>query len=202
MGAASVVASVCVAVFYVSENWQIPTFAWHPLLVTLGLFFLVQSILILQPTRAQAEKKLGLQWHQILILCAGLPMMTMGAWIIWHLHSLPGQKHFISWHGLLGFCIIMLLWLQVLFGASTLYWKNVFYGTESRAKAMWKYHRMSGYTLCALLLVELVLAFWEVQWMKKTGGLPLVAFTTAMVVVTSYGIANRVDLSKWGFGSP
>ena len=141
IGATFVVASVCLVVFYGSENWQIPTFAWHPLLVTLGLFFLVQSILILQPTKAQAEKKIGLQWHQILILCASLPMMTMGAWIIWCLHSLPGQKHFISWHGLLGFCIIMLLWLQVLFGASTVYWKNVFYGTESRAKAMWKYHR-------------------------------------------------------------
>lgn len=64
------------------------------------------------------------------------------------------------------------------------------------------YNSMSGYTLCALLLVELILAFWEVQWMKKTGGLPLVAFATAMVVLTSYGIAKRVDISKWGFGSP
>ena len=92
IGATFVVASVCLVVFYGSENWQIPTFAWHPLLVTLGLFCLVQSVLILQPTKAQAEKKIGLQWHQILILCASLPMMTMGAWIIWSLHSLPGQK--------------------------------------------------------------------------------------------------------------
>lgn len=141
IGAASVVASVCAVVFYRSEGWHIPTFAWHPLLVTLGLFFLVQSILILQPTKAQFEKKIGLQWHQILILCTGLPMMTVGTWIIWYMHSLPGRKHFVSWHGILGFCIMILLWLQVLFGASTVYWKDAFYGTESRAKAMWKYHR-------------------------------------------------------------
>lgn len=63
------------------------------------------------------------------------------------------------------------------------------------------YTSMSGYTLCALVLVELILAFWELKWMKKTGGLPLVAFTTAMVVLTSYGIAKRVDMSKWGCSS-
>lgn len=116
-------------------------FAWHPILVTLGLFCLIQSILVVQPTKTPAEKQAGLDWHKTFILYLGLPLITLGAWVVWYLHHLPGQKHFISWHGTLGCAIIILIWTQAAFGATTVYWKTYFYGTESRAKAMWKYHR-------------------------------------------------------------
>lgn len=141
LGAASILLSVWGLAFHGTEKWSVPTFAWHPILNTLGIFALVQSLLILQPTKDILDKKVGLQWHQILILSASLPLITLGSGVMWYLHDLPGKQHFISWHGILGVAIVTLLWAQVLFGATTVYWKRFFYGTESRAKSMWKYHR-------------------------------------------------------------
>lgn len=49
-----------------------------------------------------------------------------------------------------------------------------------------------------LLFVELILAFWEVKWMQNAGSVSLVIFTTAMTGLMAYGIATRIDTSKWG----
>jgi len=58
---------------------------------------------------------------------------------------------------------------------------------------------MFGYTLCSLLMVELLLAFWEVEWMYRTGGLVLIVLSTVTMLLTAYGVATRVQTSKWGF---
>ena len=58
---------------------------------------------------------------------------------------------------------------------------------------------MFGYTLCSLLMIELLLAFWEVEWMYRTGGFVLVVLSTVTLLFTAYGIATRVQTSKWGF---
>lgn len=58
---------------------------------------------------------------------------------------------------------------------------------------------MFGYTLCSLLMIELLLAFWEVEWMYRTGGFVLVVLSTVTLLFTAYGIVTRVQTSKWGF---
>lgn len=127
----------------------LPLFAFHPLLVSMGLYMLFQGMAALQKTRGQDEKARGLLRHQILLGVLGVPLITVGVYIMWHLHSKPGAKHFISWHGLLGALLLLALWLQGLFGLAVVYSPRMIFGSENRAKAMYKYHR---YVSCMWLM--------------------------------------------------
>lgn len=139
-GTLAIVASIWCLVLY-STGGKVPFALYHPLFVSLGLLLLIQGVLVLQPTQSQPAKKVGLQAHQIFVLFLGLPLLTLGVWIMWHAHSQPGAKHFISLHGILGVVLLVLLWLQAVFGISTVWGDGQVYGSSAKAKSLWKYHR-------------------------------------------------------------
>lgn len=134
------VVSIWAMVLYATGG-KVPFALYHPLLVSLGLYLLLQGILVLQSTQTPQEKDAGLALHQLFVLGAGLPLLTFGVWIMWHSHSKPGAKHFISWHGVLGVALLALLWAQALLGASTVWAQEPVFGSVGKAKSVWKYHR-------------------------------------------------------------
>lgn len=122
---------------------KLPLFGYHPLAQSLSLILLAQGLLVLQPTTPQTPKRKGqaLIWHQLFFLISFLPLVTAGAWIMWHLHSKPRAKHFISWHGTLGAIAVVWAWMQAAVGAASVWFKGKALGGEARAKSMWKWHR-------------------------------------------------------------
>lgn len=125
---------------------------------------LLQSILTLQPT-SQArrnEKQLGFRVHRLVNLALVLPLFTVGASIMWYLHDQPGQKHFISWHGILGTVIIAWAWLQVAFGIVVTSFDGNLVGGISNAKALWKHHRYVGFTPWPTLVSQTLLSHRQV----------------------------------------
>ena len=174
----------------------LPTFGYHPLIQSLGLVLLTQSLLVLQPTTTPASKKAGLKWHQIFNLLLVLPLFTAGASIMYYLHDQPGQKHFISWHGTLGFVVVIYAWFQAAIGAASVWFKGALVGGEIRGKALWKYHRLSGYLLLSLFLVTFVLAILETTWSTKNGSILQHGTALALVAVLGASIFARVNTNK------
>lgn len=122
---------------------SLPLFGYHPLVQSLGLVLLVQSILVLQPTSQQdpARKQKALDLHQLLNLGLALPLLSAGATIMWYLHDQPGTSHFISWHGTLGTVAVLWAWVQAVVGAASVWFDGKLLGGGAKAKAMWKWHR-------------------------------------------------------------
>ena len=164
----------------------------------------------LQKARGQDEKARGLLRHQILLGVLGVPLVTAGVYIMWHLHSKPGAKHFISWHGVVGVLLLLGFWVQGIFGLAAVYVPRLLFGSEARAKAMYKYHRyvpwrithatrLFGYALGTLILLELLLAIWEVRWVQTATQLPHRVLATGLVLALGFGVFRHVDAAKLGW---
>ncbi|SHO76003.1 Uncharacterized protein MSYG_0337 [Malassezia sympodialis ATCC 42132] len=191
--------SIWVLVFSKVGLYPVPLFAFHPLLVSLGLYLLFQGMAALQKARGQDEKARGLLRHQILLGVLGVPLVTAGVYIMWHLHSKPGAKHFISWHGVVGVLLLLGFWVQGIFGLAAVYVPRLLFGSEARAKAMYKYHRLFGYALGTLILLELLLAIWEVRWVQTATQLPHRVLATGLVLALGFGVFRHVDAAKLGW---
>jgi hypothetical protein len=57
---------------------------------------------------------------------------------------LHGATHFKSWHGKLGIGALGWIFIQVLLGGGSVWFGGAAFGGGSRAKAVWKYHRLAG----------------------------------------------------------
>ncbi|EPE03209.1 cytochrome b561 [Ophiostoma piceae UAMH 11346] len=174
-GAILLVALVWTAV---SQNTFLPLFSPHPLLQATGVFFVVQAILVLQPTAAPHDKVRGARVHAVLHLVSFLILFGGVAFIETNKFVNNGV-HFHSLHGYLGVLTAVVLFAQYLFGL-IVWWAPAFIfgaaadGGVDRAKALWKQHRWSGYVLL----------------------LPLVAVTVATATSTDYNV-NVLDIRPW-----
>jgi len=74
----------------------------------------------------------------------------------WHKRR-SGIGHFESPHAILGLVIYVLLLLQAFVGF-TQYFVPRLYGGVENAKSLYKYHRVSGYLILILVLVNVALA--------------------------------------------
>ncbi|CAO1624408.1 unnamed protein product [Parajaminaea phylloscopi] len=149
--------------------FSLPLFGYHPLLQSLSLLFLAQSVLVLQPTTQARpkEKKAAFGVHQAVNLVL-LPVVTAGASIMLYLHH-PGN-HFISWHGILGTAVLAWMWGQALFGAASVWGGGRLLGGEAKAKGWWKWHRLSGYILLPAFLLTLSLGATQTAWARQNSG--------------------------------
>ena len=63
------------------------------------------GILTLQSTNHPKTKAAGLVRHQLAVFLAGIPLLVIGTWSIYHNKQLGARPHFVSWHGVKKFFI-------------------------------------------------------------------------------------------------
>ncbi|KAG7285236.1 hypothetical protein NEMBOFW57_009857 [Staphylotrichum longicolle] len=166
----------------------------RPLLQSLGVFAVLQAILLLQPTATPSAKRAGQRGHALLHL-ASLSLFAAGATVIQvnkHAHALP---HFHSLHAYLGVGTLGLLLLQYAFGF-TIWATPAVWGGEDKAKALWKVHRWVGYAALALLLAT-VAAAAETDYARDKWRVKLWAVLVAEGLIVA-GVFPRVHLRKLG----
>ncbi|KAL1883085.1 hypothetical protein VTK73DRAFT_10011 [Phialemonium thermophilum] len=175
-------------------NPLLPFFSPHPLLQSLGLFTLTQAILVLQPTWTPENKVVGARVHASLNLLSFL-IFTAGVIIIEVNKIKSHGLHFHSAHGYLGVITAALLLVQYLFGFLMWGVPAVFGGLDN-AKALWKYHRLSGYVLYLLLLAT-VLSSTQTDYNRNVLGIKFWSVLVAAALVVA-GLYPRISLTKLG----
>lgn len=170
-------------------------FSGHPLAQSLGILTLVQSVLSLQPTHTAEQKRLGQRVHATLNLLAFL-FLAAGVFIIEYNKLVNNGVHFHSVHGYLGVITSIILAVQYLVGF-TIWATPVLYGGIDNAKAMYKYHRWSGYFILVLLLVTVCSA---TQTDYNENVLKMKLWSTILLsVLILVGIFPRIQKRKLGF---
>ncbi|KAJ3020157.1 hypothetical protein HKX48_001209 [Thoreauomyces humboldtii] len=172
-------------------------FSLHPLLNSTGLLLSTQAILLLQPTSTPVQKKRGAVYHSSLN-GLGAAFLLAGASVIIYNKSQHHGIHFESLHARLGLAVYLLFLTQGLIGALAFYAPGVFGGVDN-AKALYKYHRISGYLTFVLSLVT-VAAATQTPWNQDVGHIKLLPIAAAALILL-IGLGSRVRPSKLGFGS-
>jgi len=124
-----------------------------------------------------------------------LLQLSAGVAVIETNKSVNHMAHLHSAHGVLGVLAGTLFLAQYVFGVCMWAVPAVF-GGEARAKALWKYHRYSGYALLLLLLGTVVSAA-ETDYVKKALEIKTWAVAAAAGFVL-IGVLPRVQLYKLG----
>ena len=190
-GGILLVALVWAAVF---TKPLLPLFSPHPLLQSLGVFTVLQAILIVQPTSRPADKAAGAQAHALLNLLSFL-LFTAGVAVIETNKERSHNAHFHSVHGCLGVATAVVLLVQYLFGF-LIYGVPAVLGGLDRARALWKYHRYNGYVLFVLVLATVVSAVYT-DYNKNVLDIQLWSVLVAVVLVVA-GVFPRIQLAKLG----
>lgn len=107
----------------------------------------------------------------------------------------PGHEHFESPHARLGLLFYILVYVQALVGF-TQYYVPQLYGGVDNAKAVYKYHRMSGYVIATLGLATICAASWT-TYSLNVAHIQHWAVIVASVLVLA-GVVPRIRLSKFG----
>lgn len=169
-------------------------FSGHPLIQSLAVFTLIQSVLFLQPTSTAEQKRLGQRVHAGLNLLAFL-LLVGGIVVIEYNKYASRGEHMHSVHAYFGVITCVLLALQYMVGF-TMWATPALYGGEARARSVWKFHRVLGYLALPLLLTTVVYATGTdynvkvlgIQWWAALLG-------TGLVIV---GMISRVQMQKLG----
>jgi len=166
-------------------------FAPHPMLQTLALLFFTYGILTLQPTSQIRTKKHGLARHQVAMLLFGFLSILLGSIFMIYNKVTHGSDHFTTYHAKFGLVALIWIVLQVIVGAA-----SAWIGTPT-AKAVYKYHRLSGYLLFPWLLVTVHLGGAWADWTtgNTTYGTSVVIYTI-LPIITLVSVYARVRPSK------
>lgn len=123
-----------------------------------GIVLLVQASLILQPTHTQKQKQLGTYIHATLVNLGLLSLLAGFIIIEINKNGHPGT-HLISVHSILGLITYIFLLIQWFVGATQFFYPQL-YGSVEKAKSIYKYHRISGYVIFAMLTATVCAATW------------------------------------------
>ncbi|KAI9250454.1 eukaryotic cytochrome b561-domain-containing protein, partial [Phascolomyces articulosus] len=154
------------------------------------------GISLLQPTSTPKEKEKGLKLHAFLLGSSYL-FAIAGFFAIVYNKAISHKEHFTSYHGKFGLAVFCYLFFQLLFGLTIAYIPQL-YGNITKAKQLWKYHRMTGYILIILIWFTAQLGIradyiYNNLWSPKL----MIAHWIALVLVV-VGITGRLRFSKWG----
>jgi hypothetical protein len=181
IGGITLVALVWGAVF----THKLLLFSAHPLLNSAAILFAIQAILVVQPTHTPEQKRAGTLVH------AAFWAVALGAFyaalvvVEWHKQR-SHIGHFESPHAILGVIIYVLLLIQAWVGVTQYFFPQI-YGGEDNAKKLYKYHRVAGYFIFTLVLVNVVLATYT-PYAGKILGIKTWAAVLGSVLVV---IGNR-----------
>jgi hypothetical protein len=197
LAAAAIFLAVTWASVLKNEPTKLGWFAFHPSLQSLAIFLLTYGILTLQPTSQPKTKAAGLARHQIAIFTLAFPLLVLGTVAVWYHKWLRGAAHLTTWHGILGSISMVWLLLQVLLGGGSVWSGGSAFGGGTKAKAVWKYHRLSGYVLLPMVFYTAHLGGARSNWMSKYSsyGIRLIAFTIAPALIVG-AVYVRIRLSK------
>lgn len=106
------------------------------------------------------------------------------------------DSHFHSVHGYLGVLTSVVLLVQYIFGFLMWGVPGVFGGIDN-AKALWKYHRISGYLLFLLILATVISAVWT-DFNVNVLKIRLWAVVVAIALIV-LGVYPRLHPRKLGF---
>lgn len=165
------------------------------LLNSAAFLFLIQALLILQPTHTAKQKKQGTYVHSALNSLALLSAIA-GLIVIEYNKFAHNGAHFVSVHGRLGLVTYILVAGQALVGATSFY-TPVVYGGVDNAKALYKYHRVGGY-LTVLVMMATVVSATYTDFNKNVLGIQLWAVVVAGIFLI-IGLAARIRLAKFGY---
>lgn len=170
-------------------------FSGHPLAASVGVFALIQSILVLQPTHTASQKRTGQRFHAAFnaVTFAGL---GTGVSVIEYNKFKNGLAHFHSLHAYFGVFTGALMAVQLLVGV-TMWAVPAVYGGERQAKNIWKYHRMSGYALLVLVLATVVTAT-QTDYIAKVVKIKTWS-TVLLAIFIAAGVFPRLQKKKLGF---
>ena len=177
---------------------SLPLFGYHPLIQSFTILLLLQAIVVLQRTAPTqpAAKRSAFTVHQWINILVVLPLFTVGASIMWYLHNQPNSAHFISYHGILGTAVVAAAWVQAALGAASVWWKGKLVGGEAKGKALWKWHRLSGYVVLVLFLITAALGVVETTWSRQKSGEVQRALVVVSLMVAGGGLVVRLQRSK------
>ncbi|CAF9930506.1 hypothetical protein IMSHALPRED_008199 [Imshaugia aleurites] len=169
-------------------------FSAHPLLNSAGLLLTTQAILVLQPTHAPKQKHLGTNIHAVINGTAVLSLLAAFIIIEYNKFAHAGA-HFTSPHGILGLITYIFFAIQAVVGITQYYTPGI-YGSVDNAKAIYKYHRMSGYLLLILSFATVAAA---TQTGFNTGTLHIKLWAVIVAaVITLIGLLPRIKKQKLG----
>ena len=196
------------ALLFVAVVWSIvlssmpftslPLFGYHPLIQSFAILMLLQAIIVLQRTSTSepSSKHAAFQVHQSINILLVLPLFTVGASIMWYLHDQPNSAHFISYHGILGTAVVAIAWVQAALGAASVWWKGKLVGGENKGKALWKWHRLSGYALIVLFLTTAALGVVETTWASNNSSMVQQVLALVGMGTAAFALATRVQRGK------
>lgn len=101
-------------------------------------------------------------------------------------------------HGKLGLFVFIYLLIQLLFGITVAFVPRI-YGSVTRAKSLWKYHRVFGYVLLVLVWITAQLGVRADYMYNNLYSPNLLWLHWVSVVLIFGGIFSRIRFSKWGF---
>lgn len=167
--------------------------SYHPLLTTLAVVLSIQAILLLQPTVTQEQKRDGTRAHSVLNALAVASLLS--AVVIMFINKANhGAPHFASVHGKLGLSTLVLLVVQAIVGIVQ-YYLPALVGGEARGKALYRYHRASGYAITALLLVTATYGTQTDWFLQKTGRHILPLWIVIDIAIVA-GVVPRIRPAK------
>lgn len=161
---------------------------------------------MLQPTHTPGQKRIGGVTHGILNGLA-LACFTTAVLIIIVNKNNHHAAHFTTAHGRIGLTTYILLILQVQFrlgvsltqtsvGIAMFYLPTKIFGSVERGKAIYKYHRASGYVVWTLVLVNCVLGT-QSTWFTEVWDNTWVWVVLAMLAFLS--MVSRIRPNKMKF---
>lgn len=174
---------------------QVIFFSYHPLVNSAGILLLTQAILVLQPTHTQKQKVNGTHTHFALNLVAVMALIA-GLIIIEMNKASHPETRFTSAHGIMGLIIYILIFSQALVGFAQFYLPTQIFGSVDTAKAVYKYHRISGYIILVMALAT-ICAATQTGFNANVLHIRLWAVIVASVLVL-VGVVPRIKMTKLG----
>jgi len=185
-----------VVIWYHVLTHDIILFSGHPLFQSAAVLVLTQAILILQPTHTAEQKSAGQVAHAALNATSFL-LLLAGVTII-EVNKFRGNgPHFHSVHGTLGILTSIAIVLQYFFGVTIWAYPGLF-GGLGNAKALYKYHRVSGYFIYLAILATVFSAVWT-DYNKNVLGIRW--WQIAVPIALVLPVLLRINVAKFGFGA-
>ncbi|KAL0063280.1 hypothetical protein AAF712_009775 [Marasmius tenuissimus] len=156
--------------------------------------------------RSNAEAREGDQWAQYVALVrphmdSATPILVddyaiLG--ILWGILDITSAA--CNLNQTLGILSMVWILMQVALGGASVWFNGAAFGGGAKAKAVWKYHRLSGYLLFPLLLLTVNLggawSHWGQRHISYTIRVLVYVISPAAVLTA---VVSRVRLSKMKF---